>query len=1385
MTLAQTSYGRIQTDRISNKQTIIVTGATPDVSNGNVFKTNNVAPTTITKFLNAVDSQVITINCGETNTTIQNNANIVTSTAADITCTVNKAQDFAFDGAQGTWVQKSGGASGGGSRAGNNGDLQAKNGSTFQATGPNDDGRTLNIARDAQLKGPNPYIDVRAFGVRTGSASTTASISASSKTATLASASTFQNGDGIVIRGAGATNRLSTPAAPAVAPALAGVLTGTQLVVSGLTGSTAYQYQIVARTIGGGLTAASPITSITTGAASLGAQTVHIASISRTNATVTVTTATSHGLAAGAMVFIHGSSYLDFDGWYQIVSAPTNTTFTYVGIKDTRNGALTTGTVGGTVTWYNCNYITWTAVPNAWQYYIYGRTAGSMVLLGVSYPQNHTESTLETYNAWTDFGSTMSTAPGVPDYVPTGTPPLSAKNDDLVTTIVSGAGTTTLTLANAAINTVSRATAKFDNAPNLLAAVNAAKQGGASQGTLYFPSVPPGQAFVTNSVMSFSAASDLSVVQAGTLSLGDTALIGNINWTGAQNPAHRPQFAFAAQPTINSSTAFPMLYETNSAAAPKFSNVNLINNSPNGLIWLQDQGGIPSTQWEYISFQSSGNSDYMGMHVVVRGVAGGSGHFFKHCLFTSGPAQVMASSATPLVYFQETTGVNIHFENTYTSIRGFLFLGGGIVTSDWFYNQGAIMPAFSFTKGKFGTSSELNAYFKNSLLDTTAAPLVSVFNTTTTGSINLSSANGKTAGFPWIVSSSPISISAEGMGPQGAGDIGANVTSAQKPINGRAIDGILNATATPGAYATEIHNSALAVGTPYQVFIRALTQAPPTCAISAGGTVALHSWTFQVVPVFSTGGEGTLSLSSSSCTTTRGNQAVTIKWTSVPGAVGYDLYINGAALQCSSPLVGGTATSYVWSGASICGASSPQLPGTGPTALTSTSVNSNSLKISAGNSAGVDTIAFPTATANRAQTLPDASGQFVLDTTLLPLLAPAVSSTFDNFNRANGSLGSNWTSVFTGNGSLVISGGTVKGGNAEAVTASRWSAPSFSNNQIVQMSVSHASHFIGVEMRSSGTTTASTNAYFCGESSTALSLYRISSGALTQLATTAITAGSDTIIGTATGASLTCSSVSNSFVTTTITATDGSIASGAPGIQIHDTTGVGTNWIAAGTTYVGDLVVNGNKLTGVSGNSNRIAESSGTLTQSKLATFDGNANVVAEAGSGTLGITYPAKFFIPGCHNNNTTAWNLPTSKPATLSANTGTNIQECTLDFADGQSAQYGLLLPDDWTSTIDARAVFFDSSTSGTVIWNIATACAGIGGTANDDTAFNTADAFATITLGSPTNAQWETTKSGITTTGCSAGNTMQIKLSRATDTAAGVARFKGLEITLRRAL
>jgi len=126
---AQTSYGRIQTDRISNKQIIIITGATPDVSNGNVFKTNNGAPTTITNFLGGVDSQVITVNCGETNTTIQNGSNIVTSTGSNITCALNKVYGFIYDVAQAKWIQNSTGGTG--NPGGGVNDVQVNNGGAF------------------------------------------------------------------------------------------------------------------------------------------------------------------------------------------------------------------------------------------------------------------------------------------------------------------------------------------------------------------------------------------------------------------------------------------------------------------------------------------------------------------------------------------------------------------------------------------------------------------------------------------------------------------------------------------------------------------------------------------------------------------------------------------------------------------------------------------------------------------------------------------------------------------------------------------------------------------------------------------------------------------------------------------------------------------------------------------------------------------------------------------------------------------------------------------------------------------------------------------------------------------------------------------------------
>src|SRR2546427_10018644 len=78
---AQSQHDRIKGrgastfEQFSNTATRTMTGTTPSVAGGNVFKTNNGGATTVTNFLNGVDSQLITVICGETNTLIQNNAN--------------------------------------------------------------------------------------------------------------------------------------------------------------------------------------------------------------------------------------------------------------------------------------------------------------------------------------------------------------------------------------------------------------------------------------------------------------------------------------------------------------------------------------------------------------------------------------------------------------------------------------------------------------------------------------------------------------------------------------------------------------------------------------------------------------------------------------------------------------------------------------------------------------------------------------------------------------------------------------------------------------------------------------------------------------------------------------------------------------------------------------------------------------------------------------------------------------------------------------------------------------------------------------------------------------------------------------------------------------
>jgi hypothetical protein len=156
------------------------------------------------------------------------------------------------------------------------------------------------------------------------------------------------------------------------------------------------------------------------------------------------------------MVYIKYFSASDasFEGTWKVYTVPDATHFTFLSSLDTRAGASTSFT-GGTVIGFKANKISWTAVPGAWKYYIYGRTGGKHGLIG---------QTLFPY--WVDYGSPMNDNQTFPAWIPTVAPSVGA-NDHLTTRIMSGGGTKTLSLRENAGASLSGASLRSDDGPAL------------------------------------------------------------------------------------------------------------------------------------------------------------------------------------------------------------------------------------------------------------------------------------------------------------------------------------------------------------------------------------------------------------------------------------------------------------------------------------------------------------------------------------------------------------------------------------------------------------------------------------------------------------------------------------------------------------------------------------------------------------------------------------------------------------------------------------------------------------------------------------------------------------------------------------------------------
>jgi len=132
-------------------------------------------------------------------------------------------------------------------------------------------------------------------------------------------------------------------------------------------------------------------------------------------------------------------------------------------------------------------------------------------------------------------------------------------------------------------------------------------------------------------------------------------------------------------------------------------------------------------------------------------------------------------------------------------------------------------------------------------------------------------------------------------------------------------------------------------------------------------------------------------------------------------------------------------------------------------------------------------------------------------------------------------------------------------------------------------------------------------------------------------------------------------------------------------------------------------------------------------------------------------------------------------------------------LDFADGSAltAMLHFTLPADWiltTGGIDLKLVWFSGSTStNSVVWTVSTVCIANGEDLIAPT-FNTAQTIVSANQATA-NTRNSVNTTGITTTGCAAGETMFIKLGRdpgdASDTLAATASLLGAEITIRRGM
>ncbi|HEY4815982.1 MAG TPA: hypothetical protein VIH67_01030, partial [Candidatus Acidoferrum sp.] len=903
-----------------------------------------------------------------------------------------------------------------------------------------------------------------------------------------------------------------------------------------LNGTATYTYQVIAEDRQGGLTASSVAGQTVAGASTLGANNITFASCVRTNGVATYTSSVAHNLQAGAQVNISGFSGGVFDscnGVKTIATVPTSSTFT------TNDGSLanetnTTGTP--VVTVMACNTLTFPSGSfsggNTIHYWIYRNGALAGVAAGV--------------DPWfQDCGSNVNTAPS---YVPTA-PPGTAQPGYLATTIVSGAGTTSLTLANAAGTTVSNVVVLHDNSVNLKSAVQAAYAAGG--GSVY---ISNGMGYVP-----FNATTDLTNGLINTFSYS-VKIHSNNNFVVINQPwILRGSMDIAGEPhqttsfsyvngTQFSGNANPMFLipEVNGVSGVHFSRVLILAGGVQQTAILADSGtdGGGTVGLVLDDIDVSG-SNGLGRPLVFKG---GFDYFINRGNCQNGAASFNGSACLQLTNTSSAvTTSNPSQVPGRLKVNG-LYFAGGAVDIDCLPNSLGVAPIdFEFDTTIF--ESAVGPYLRFNcpggifngivLRDVVEADSIVGYGTSVVDAQN----GGNIISLLWSGGSVGNASQPLFIAPSSAGNANALILDGPFSNPGNTPFVSLNGQ---GLYATGL----VSVSGNGRVIYGMAAPPAPGLAVSSGGSAPVGSIPYQIQWVDIDGNFSGASPNVNAVTTS-GNQTVTLTPPAAPaGAIGYVPYRNGAKANVAAfgncTAIVPVAQVFVDASFSVCGQSVSN-GSAGSSIVGPNGLSGPQLRLTSnGNVASTN---FPSGlTANRTLSIPDVAGY-------LPVTG-YLNSAYDNATRANGAIGANWT--VTNNGINVNSNNFV--GTAGTNDVAYWAASLFSPSQFSQVTLTAlngTTDFPGVAVLLSGSA-GSTQGYSCVENTTNIFIQRISgtsNTALTSAASTG-TAGDMLRLEAAPGGALTCYKNGVS----TLTATDTTYTSGQPGLFLFGTVATSKNW---------------------------------------------------------------------------------------------------------------------------------------------------------------------------------------------------------------------------------